>query len=196
MSWLNSFVLLLQEDTQWPRARYQGAPTRVSRETWTSSTSWEYRSALRLYITMWRAQTHSWIGLQMSVIWRIRQRSTRFHGDLMKMYVIVTVCLGMYGLFIYIVCALQQYPAAMLEVFNNEAIVLANRGVTILVSSGDNGVHSHQCSCTTDSSSSTLRYSTPYSWTGTGYFPSFPATSPYGMCASVFGGCVSDVLMC
>ena len=78
-----------------------------------------------------------------------------------------------------------------LDVFNTEAIKLAALGVTVLVASGDNGVvnfgcrcdprkavDAGNCACQADSSSSRSYWSGP-AWTGTGYFPSFPATSPY-----------------
>ena len=60
-------------------------------------------------------------------------------------------------------CAiLQDYPASNLDTFNNEAMALAARGV--------------------NSGSDSLDYPTAgdETWSGKGYFPSFPATSPYG----------------
>lgn len=71
--------------------------------------------------------------------------------------------------------------SSTLSQFNTEAIKLAGMGVTILVSSGDNGISFSDCRCTTSSSSSTLSWAgtLPNSWTGKGYFPSFPATCPY-----------------
>jgi hypothetical protein len=54
--------------------------------------------------------------------------------------------------------------------------------VTILVSAGDSGVHAHgaRCGCDENSGSGILHYSSDEQWSGSGYFPSFPATSPYG----------------
>ena len=53
-------------------------------------------------------------------------------------------------------------------------------GVTILVSTGDDGVSGSNCLCE-QTMDSTTNYATwsgvPFS--GKGYFPSFPATSPY-----------------
>jgi hypothetical protein len=80
----------------------------------------------------------------------------------------------------------EDYAQSNLDSFNNEAVALVNMGVTILVSSGDDGVSGSGCDCTEDSSSATLTSMyTPQdgaSWTGQGYFPSFPATNPYGEC--------------
>jgi hypothetical protein len=80
----------------------------------------------------------------------------------------------------------EDYAQSNLDSFNNEAVALVNMGVTILVSSGDDGVSGSGCDCTEDSSSATLTTMyTPQngaSWTGQGYFPSFPATNPYGEC--------------
>jgi len=81
-------------------------------------------------------------------------------------------------------CAiLQDYPASNLDTFNNEAMALAARGVTIMVSSGDNGANGmSDCTCNENSGSDSLDYPTAgdETWSGKGYFPSFPATSPYG----------------
>ena len=65
--------------------------------------------------------------------------------------------------------------------FNNEAMKLGLRGVTIFVSSGDNGVSGNYCSCTADSASSSggTYWQGSNSWTGNGYIPSYPATSPF-----------------
>ena len=79
--------------------------------------------------------------------------------------------------------------------FNTEAMKAALAGVSIFVSAGDNGASGmsisillyscmceyigDNCWCTVESGST---YSTwPYdsAWSGEGYFPSFPATSPY-----------------
>ena len=62
--------------------------------------------------------------------------------------------------------------------------MLAGMGVTFLVSSGDEGVMfgsstGCQTSCTTSSSKSATPWTGSNTWTGYGYFPSFPATSPY-----------------
>lgn len=76
----------------------------------------------------------------------------------------------------------QDLSAAMMDSFNNEAIVLAAAGSTLLAASGDDGVSGSSCECSVDSSSVTLSYAAAggASYSGTGYFPSFPATSPYG----------------
>jgi len=79
-----------------------------------------------------------------------------------------------------------------LRLFNIEAIKLNAVGATIIVSSGDNGVANSGCNCNStlpismqncaclkDSGSGTCSYPTNNTWTGAGYFPSFPATSPY-----------------
>lgn len=65
--------------------------------------------------------------------------------------------------------------------FNNEAMKLGLRGVTIFVSSGDNGVSGNYCSCTLNSASNTngVYWQGSNTWTGEGYFPSYPATSPF-----------------
>lgn len=78
----------------------------------------------------------------------------------------------------------EDYSQSSLDSFNNEAVALANMGTTILVSSGDDGVSGSGCDCTDDSSSNQVTDNyTPQggaTWTGTGYFPSFPASNPYG----------------
>lgn len=73
----------------------------------------------------------------------------------------------------------NEVSASTLNSFNTEAMKLAAMGVTVLASSGDSGVSNFGCSCSQSSSSSILPWSTASSWTGKGYFPSFPATSPY-----------------
>jgi tripeptidyl-peptidase I len=76
--------------------------------------------------------------------------------------------------------------SSIMTAFNTEALILAAQGVTILVASGDNGAANEAttssgqtCLCNYDSSSSTLMWRMSNSWKGTGYFPIFPATSPY-----------------
>ena len=81
----------------------------------------------------------------------------------------------------------QSVGSSQLDAWNTEAMKLAAMGVTITVSSGDNGVAGngplgHGCSvsaCTANSGSSQSNWAGGSSWTGSGYFPSFPATSPY-----------------
>ena len=51
-------------------------------------------------------------------------------------------------------------------------------GVTILASSGDDGATGHLRDCTGDSSSYNTYWSGP-GWSGTGYYPNFPASNPY-----------------
>jgi tripeptidyl-peptidase-1 len=68
--------------------------------------------------------------------------------------------------------------------FNIEAMKLAALGVTVSVSTGDDGVassdyYSGQCMCNYQSGSKYSDWSGSNTWSGTGYFPSFPATSPY-----------------
>jgi len=64
--------------------------------------------------------------------------------------------------------------------FNIEALKLAVQGVTIVVSSGDDGVAGVRCRCSTDSGSSSSPWQQQDSgWNGKGYFPVFPASSPY-----------------
>src|ERR1700739_715488 len=65
-------------------------------------------------------------------------------------------------------------------------------GVTIMVSSGDNGVANsgcpcsnqysvsgNNCACQANSGSSVSSWAGSNTWTGTGYWPSFPASCPY-----------------
>jgi tripeptidyl-peptidase-1 len=80
-------------------------------------------------------------------------------------------------LFNCIVC--QQQAVSVLNQFNTEAMKLSAIGVTLTVSTGDNGVANSGCGCTTNSGSSQSSWTGAGSWTGQGYFPSFPATSPY-----------------
>ena len=89
--------------------------------------------------------------------------------------------------------SIEQYnTASQMNSFNTEAKKLAAVGVTIAVSSGDNGVINYvfpcisqytvsffNCACQASSSSSASSWACTNTWTGTGYFPSFPATSPY-----------------
>jgi tripeptidyl-peptidase-1 len=85
----------------------------------------------------------------------------------------------------------QSNSASTMTSFYNEAVKLAAMGVTVLVSSGDDGVANFGCSCYSssysyancacqaDSSSSGSSWSGASTWTGKGYFPSFPASCPY-----------------
>lgn len=65
-------------------------------------------------------------------------------------------------------------------------------GVTVMIATGDNGVANfgcpcnskkrtsyYNCACQADSGSSASDWTGAGSWSGTGYFPSFPATCPY-----------------
>ena len=72
----------------------------------------------------------------------------------------------------------QAISLSVLNGFNYAALRLSLVGVTIVVASGA-GVAGVSCSCSADSSSSTARWSGTNSWSGVGYFPSFPASSPY-----------------
>jgi tripeptidyl-peptidase I len=83
----------------------------------------------------------------------------------------------------------QYFSPFTITAFNNEAMKLGLRGVTILVSSGDNGAVGNGCGCNTNSSSSKLGYWTgPGTWTGVGYFPSHPASSPYVVAVGATAG--------
>lgn len=85
----------------------------------------------------------------------------------------------------------QSVSSSTLSQFNTEALKLSAMGVSIFAATGDNGVVNfgcgcsagttsmYNCACKADSSSSILSWSKKPSWTGTGYFPSFPATCPY-----------------
>lgn len=89
---------------------------------------------------------------------------------------------------------------SVLEAFNTEAQKLGLMGVTILVSSGDNGatgygckqgcdislpISSTNCVCELSTDSSSSYWSGENRWSGTGYVPKFPASSPY---VTVVGG--------
>lgn len=86
---------------------------------------------------------------------------------------------------------MQLYPTSTTRQFNTEALKLSSMGVTIMVSSGDNGVAGTGCTCSSgspspynfacsaNSGSSVGHWAGTNSWSGTGYFPSFPATCPY-----------------
>jgi tripeptidyl-peptidase I len=67
----------------------------------------------------------------------------------------------------------------VLSSFNTEAMKLGAIGVTVTISSGDNGVANSGCGCTNSSSSTSSSWTGSGTWSGTGYFPSFPASSPY-----------------
>lgn len=80
-----------------------------------------------------------------------------------------------------------------MDSFNTEALKLSTMGVSIFVSSGDDGIAGDYCDtcrpnrratpmncpCIADSSSSQTQWKGSGSWSGQGYFPSFPATNPY-----------------
>lgn len=84
----------------------------------------------------------------------------------------------------------------MMDSFNQEALRLSAMGVTIVVAAGDDGVAGSGCSCVSwapvsfsncacrqNSSSTQVQFPVKnqygWSWSGRGYFPSFPASSPY-----------------
>jgi tripeptidyl-peptidase-1 len=86
----------------------------------------------------------------------------------------------------------QGNPASVLNSFNTEAIKLGALGVTVTISSGDDGVANsgcnckssqktslYNCACNYNSGSSNSQWTGTGTWTGTGYFPNFPATNPY-----------------
>ncbi len=81
-----------------------------------------------------------------------------------------------------------------MDTFNTEAMKLSLQGVTILTSTGDDGVANFGCNCDSTQSvsisncaclldSSSSINESPWSglgtWSGRGYFPTFPATCPY-----------------
>jgi tripeptidyl-peptidase-1 len=66
-----------------------------------------------------------------------------------------------------------------MDQFNTEAMKLSVMGVTISVASGDFGANNYGCECSKDSSNSASSWTGTNTWNGEGYFPSFPATSPY-----------------
>jgi hypothetical protein len=63
--------------------------------------------------------------------------------------------------------------------FNTEAVKLAAMGVTVVAASGDSGVANFDCTCYKDSGSAASPGWTGTSWDGAGYFPVFPASSPW-----------------
>ena len=72
-----------------------------------------------------------------------------------------------------------MHPTTM-DSFNVATMQLAAMGISVLVATGDDGVSNFRCSCTLDSSSYfSLWPEERESWEGSGYFPSFPASSPY-----------------
>lgn len=73
----------------------------------------------------------------------------------------------------------NSLPTSVLNAFNTEAMKLGGIGVTVTISSGDNGVANGGCGCTTNSGSSQSHWTGAGSWTGQGYFPSFPASNPW-----------------
>ena len=79
----------------------------------------------------------------------------------------------------------KDVTAETLYLFNNEAMKLSAIGITIVAASGDEGVAGFANGCTDDSSSSSVLNLDPTiwggagTWTGQGYFPQYPASSPY-----------------
>ena len=79
----------------------------------------------------------------------------------------------------------QSVSPSIMTAFCNQAMNLAARGVTIVVSSGDNGAigtgfsSSGECSKNTCTENSGSKYWSSDSWSGSGLFPSFPATCPW-----------------
>jgi subtilase family serine protease len=99
---------------------------------------------------------------------------------------------GLVLLWITVSVFLKEISSSQLKNFNTEAMKCTALGVTIMVSSGDNGAVNFGCStcaaggatpencaCSASSSSSVGHWPFSNTWTGTGYFPSWPATSPY-----------------
>ena len=94
----------------------------------------------------------------------------------------------------------QEVSAATLRSFQTTMLMVSATGVTVVASSGDDGVANYGCNCNSakatsydncackqDSSSTWLsnqpaQYNKSMGfpeWTGVGYFPSFPASCPY-----------------
>lgn len=73
----------------------------------------------------------------------------------------------------------QNIPIGILNAFNTEAMKLGAIGVTVTISSGDNGVSNSGCNCQNNSGSSQSSWTGAGTWTGVGYFPNFPASNPY-----------------
>jgi tripeptidyl-peptidase-1 len=73
----------------------------------------------------------------------------------------------------------QSQSTSVLNSFNTEAMKLGAIGVTMTISTGDDGVSNSNCACTTNSGSSQSSWTGAGSWTGEGYFPNFPATCPW-----------------
>ena len=71
--------------------------------------------------------------------------------------------------------------SSLIDAFNLEAMKLGLLGITIVVASGDSGVSGANCSCDEHVDSNTFKEGfwngKPY--TGKGYFPDHPASSPY-----------------
>lgn len=78
---------------------------------------------------------------------------------------------------------MQTVDGATLNQWEIEAMKVAALGVTITVSTGDNGAPGYTpqngCLCDMGSSSSISDWQGGTTWTGVGYFPSFPATSAW-----------------
>lgn len=74
-----------------------------------------------------------------------------------------------------------ETSTSVMESFNTEAMKLSIMGVTVTVASGDNGAPGSGavCNCLLNSGSSGSPWTGSNTWKGEGYFPSFPATSPY-----------------
>lgn len=79
--------------------------------------------------------------------------------------------------------SIEQFTlTSTLEAFDNEAAILASLGITVVVSSGDDGAasaNSDGCQCNENSDSAVSPWSGSEDWSGAGYFPFFPATSPW-----------------
>jgi subtilase family serine protease len=73
----------------------------------------------------------------------------------------------------------QTLSSATYSTFDTEALKTTAMGISIFVSSGDNGVSGNSCGCNTDSSSSKTTWAGSGTWTGTGYIPDYPASSQY-----------------
>lgn len=79
----------------------------------------------------------------------------------------------------------EDVNGEMLYLFNTEAIKSSAIGITIVASSGDDGVAGPTCGCIDDSSYNSALYADPKiwggagTWTGEGYFPQYPCSSPY-----------------
>lgn len=76
--------------------------------------------------------------------------------------------------------SIEQYNSkTTMTQFDYQAMVLGLQGVTVTVSTGDQGVSNSDCNCDGSSGEKRSNWEGLNTWQGVGYFPSFPATSPH-----------------